>query len=711
MANYATLKAAIQQVIKTNGNEEITGALLQQSLLAMINSLGGYYQFAGIATPSTNPGTPDQNVFYLASTAGTYVNFGGLVLADGEIAILKYNGAWSKDSTGAASLENVNRLGTKLIKLTGFGNIGVYGGIQQIGDIYYNTNTKLLRKLVSGNASSGVYDTEPYQDGAIYTCNGALYVWDGSGLVNCQDSATQTYRLITARGAVMPSGWDFTTDYCHYVIPVNGGEKIVFANRANLMYFAVLKTYTPPTISTTLDYCTGFSGRQSVNVGSLPYTLPSDCRFLVINNPTGNYAFSKLEIDGISPLTGIYGAIFQLAGKIPDPYTAGEGITIDNNEISVDSETLPVPDVVTDGEKTQYEVKTSDFSESGFINKASGLLTSHTSYKATKSIPVKPGQIYKTNAVFFNSAVTAFYDADKVYHSQYVENFDTGIKSFTVPSGCYFMRMSCSTSVATPYAELTNPEFYGLIDLTDKVNAQAGYGKPHYSPFILFPQTKLPCVSFQFDDNTTKDSQLVDLFKSKGLVCAFAFIGSQSNINTYGEKYLGWAKDGFQIMNHSWNGTVFNTNNYTYETAMAAIMGAKNNIQKAGMQCNGFVSPSSEMANDFLPILKVAHAYAFTSATSSATANGRSQDTCQLHRYSLQSHTLAEIEQYIDDCITNDQIMTFYGHAADLVDDGDTTVFSLAKIGAILDYCIAKRDSGLLYVGGTDDCVKYFFDL
>jgi hypothetical protein len=50
MANYETLKAAIQHVIKTNDNNEITGALLQQSLLAIINSLGIGYQFIGIAT-------------------------------------------------------------------------------------------------------------------------------------------------------------------------------------------------------------------------------------------------------------------------------------------------------------------------------------------------------------------------------------------------------------------------------------------------------------------------------------------------------------------------------------------------------------------------------------------------------------------------------------------------------------------------------------
>ena len=111
MADYANLKSAIQQVIKTNGNEEITGSLLQQSLLSMIDSLGAGYQFMGIATPSTNPGTPDQNVYYIASTAGTYSNFGGITLNSGEVALLTYNGSWTKQSSGFASEEKVNQLG------------------------------------------------------------------------------------------------------------------------------------------------------------------------------------------------------------------------------------------------------------------------------------------------------------------------------------------------------------------------------------------------------------------------------------------------------------------------------------------------------------------------------------------------------------------------------------------------------------------------
>lgn len=110
MADYATLKAAIQAVIYENGNQEITGSVMQATLLAMVNSLGANYQYAGIATPSTNPGTPDQNVFYLASTAGTYVNFGNIVLAENEVAILKYNGSWTKETSGFASAEKVNQL-------------------------------------------------------------------------------------------------------------------------------------------------------------------------------------------------------------------------------------------------------------------------------------------------------------------------------------------------------------------------------------------------------------------------------------------------------------------------------------------------------------------------------------------------------------------------------------------------------------------------
>ena len=46
MGNYKELKQAVSDVIKTNGNQEITGAILQNTLLSIINSVGKNFQYA-----------------------------------------------------------------------------------------------------------------------------------------------------------------------------------------------------------------------------------------------------------------------------------------------------------------------------------------------------------------------------------------------------------------------------------------------------------------------------------------------------------------------------------------------------------------------------------------------------------------------------------------------------------------------------------------
>jgi hypothetical protein len=93
MANNNTLKSDIRQYIYSNQNEEITGNILRDVLLEMVDTLGDGWTYKGVATTTTNPGTPDDNVFYIATAPGTYTNFGGLSVVDGEVAILKYNGS------------------------------------------------------------------------------------------------------------------------------------------------------------------------------------------------------------------------------------------------------------------------------------------------------------------------------------------------------------------------------------------------------------------------------------------------------------------------------------------------------------------------------------------------------------------------------------------------------------------------------------------
>lgn len=93
---WNTLKEEIAKVIKTNGNQEITGQLLQDMLINIVNSIGKNATFAGIAIPTTNPGAHDGFVFYIVLSSGNYSYFDNIVVTDSEIGIIFNNsqGSW-----------------------------------------------------------------------------------------------------------------------------------------------------------------------------------------------------------------------------------------------------------------------------------------------------------------------------------------------------------------------------------------------------------------------------------------------------------------------------------------------------------------------------------------------------------------------------------------------------------------------------------------
>lgn len=98
MANWTDLKETITNLIKINGNQEITGAVLQSVLLSIIRNVGKYSTFIGIARTNSNPGTQDGNAFLIAGDPGVYVNLGGFTLNPYELGIIKNtSGTWALD--------------------------------------------------------------------------------------------------------------------------------------------------------------------------------------------------------------------------------------------------------------------------------------------------------------------------------------------------------------------------------------------------------------------------------------------------------------------------------------------------------------------------------------------------------------------------------------------------------------------------------------
>ena len=79
----------------------------------ILRSISKNATFAGIATPTTNPGTPDGPVFYIAAEPGVYSNFSNITVDTDEAAILvwKDGDTWEKEVSGfvsAAQFKNKN---------------------------------------------------------------------------------------------------------------------------------------------------------------------------------------------------------------------------------------------------------------------------------------------------------------------------------------------------------------------------------------------------------------------------------------------------------------------------------------------------------------------------------------------------------------------------------------------------------------------------
>lgn len=98
---YNELKQNIADVVKPNGNQEITGQIMQDALFALIENLGAGYQFGGVVATSDAPTLgSDVKAFYLAKEKGVYASFGGVEVT--EVSVITYDGAYRVYGLGIA---------------------------------------------------------------------------------------------------------------------------------------------------------------------------------------------------------------------------------------------------------------------------------------------------------------------------------------------------------------------------------------------------------------------------------------------------------------------------------------------------------------------------------------------------------------------------------------------------------------------------------
>lgn len=162
MADFSALKAAIQAAIRQNGNNEITGNIMQGILLSMVNTLGDAainalvlivdelstklsngYLFAGVINPSSSPSVGTGKYFFLSSKGGTYTNCGGIELPQGINIIMYNNGTWLSNSLFTVDDEPIS--GSNSLVKSG----GVNERLEQLG--YIQEDKEFLRVYTDNN--------------------------------------------------------------------------------------------------------------------------------------------------------------------------------------------------------------------------------------------------------------------------------------------------------------------------------------------------------------------------------------------------------------------------------------------------------------------------------------------------------------------------------------------------------------------------------
>lgn len=178
--HYVDESLATKQNTLTPGNGiSIEGNVISSTVAEVVDSIvNAGYLFAGVATPSTNPGTPDAKVFYIAKGKGTYTNFGGLGVTEDEVVILYYDTEWHKVVTGIASQEKLTELEREVNSLSEFKN--EYLSIEQGTEDITTSISDVVDGYVTKDGIAGTSATNYKNTGKVAVVEGDIVTFISS---------------------------------------------------------------------------------------------------------------------------------------------------------------------------------------------------------------------------------------------------------------------------------------------------------------------------------------------------------------------------------------------------------------------------------------------------------------------------------------------------------------------------------------------------
>lgn len=385
-------------------------------------------------------------------------------------------------------------------------------------------------------------------------------------------------------------------------------------------------------------------------------------------------------------------------GKSPDDFITIYPVDERYNHLLIEDGSITEPMLAEGLDAIPWNaIKQGTILENTFI-RPNGTQTTSTSFYCVKGIPVSVGDIWYAYSAYLNGGArfVTFYDTNGTAIGGYEY-----IKSWTIPTNAESMAVTfnyVNTNEKSPrdYATSKLSEIIQEFQLAD--DKQLGNR-----------EVRVATINFQFDDGNANDSLIFDIFNNNGVPCGFALI---SNISTSRvPEYLMYQRNGFEILSHSTDTAGMSSGSLNPSDVATKLENSRKTLESYGFTIRGWVTPYSEMNEAFIPLMARYYDFGTTVYMGAYDGTGtpymtNASETTKMFRVSLQTTTLENQKQAVDEAIANNGFLTFYGHSADLDgSDYETT----ANLNSLLSYINAKKAQLKCMVLKPSDAVDYYF--
>lgn len=713
MGNYEQLKKAVSDVIKTNGNQEITGAILQNTLLTIISTVGNNATFAGIATPDTNPSTPDENIFYLATTKGRYVNFGGIEVNNEAVILRNKNNKWEKKETGIALVLNVDKLSRQL-----YYNDVYLANKKEFRNLF--SYTPLEPTLIEENKlirSNG--ELEENDESLKNAYNVAYFdvLENNKYYISCpiggQNDNIMFLSFIEKSGSIIFSECNAespNTKEFVFTAKQSGKLRICYRNNDNLFVYKDVqinnKNFVWYDTQTEFDIYNifGYKGRAYNSIVDIkfyncdsnekralyvvrngrPNKNTFNIRISVLKNDVWEVEFEYI-VDDVNIINPKGNAIFDVEirngiKKCIITFNSAYINKIDGDQIVDNINANPLlifsKNCYVENGLWYKEFGNVSFPIIGFVSSIKNEFVNQSGYRTSEFIEVKKGNIiisYTYSSV--NVYAISLYDENKNYIKGFLPSSTRpgvmGINYYIVDDdNVKFVRATTSYTVLD----------LSYLIISDRMPIEAfnftkNDGNDLTKKYLL--KKERHSVNFSFDDGVENDTLVKKVFDKKAFKCGFAPI-------TANDRYIEYYKEGFEILAH---GTT-PLNNATEEQAKTAFIKGKKIVEDMGIICNGWVTPNSQLKENLHPLVYDYFDYGFTTYKGNIT-KGQVQ-TQNLKSYDLWRISLATLKDnltIIDDAVSQNGVVSVYAHSFEIDD-----LWTIEDLEKVIDYVKARTE-------------------